>query len=172
MNFFQSIADLNLVGDLRLNITKTAGGRMAVSLMLVHRKVADEAQKQMKPLLFSGTPQELDECLIDKMSEPMTSTSDFYHNSETYLKTLDSAKTSVAKQASANKPAPLPKTEAEKKQEQYQTSMKKADELEKEGKYREAWMKVPDIGEFPDKETEIRERRQALSAQFEPNLFS
>ena len=34
--------------------------------------------------------------------------------------------------------------------------MAKADELEKEGKFREAWMKVPDTTEFPEKVDEIR----------------
>lgn len=50
--------------------------------------------------------------------------------------------------------------------------MVKADELEKEGKFREAWMKVPDITEFPEKADEIRKRKTSLSDKFAtPSLF-
>lgn len=50
--------------------------------------------------------------------------------------------------------------------------MAKAEELEKEGKFRDAWMKVPDITEFPEKADEIRKRKGELSAKFStPSLF-
>ena len=50
--------------------------------------------------------------------------------------------------------------------------MAKADELEKEGKFREAWMKVPDMTEFPEKADEIRKRKTSLSDKFAtPSLF-
>ena len=50
--------------------------------------------------------------------------------------------------------------------------MAKAEELEKEGKFREAWMKVPEITEFPEKAEEIRKRKNALSDKFAtPSLF-
>ncbi|MNL88215.1 hypothetical protein D3C87_2177870 [compost metagenome] len=50
--------------------------------------------------------------------------------------------------------------------------MIKVDELEKEGKHREAWMKVPDITEFPEKADEIRKRKTELSDKFSaPSLF-
>ena len=50
--------------------------------------------------------------------------------------------------------------------------MAKADELEKDGKFRDAWMKVPDITEFPEKADEIRKRKTELSEKFStPSLF-
>jgi hypothetical protein len=50
--------------------------------------------------------------------------------------------------------------------------MAKADELEKEGKYREAWMKVPEIPDYPEKADEIRKRKTELSDKFSaPSLF-
>lgn len=50
--------------------------------------------------------------------------------------------------------------------------MEKANELEAAGKFREAWMKVPDITEFPEKADEIRKRKIALSDKFgTPSLF-
>jgi hypothetical protein len=50
--------------------------------------------------------------------------------------------------------------------------MAKADELESAGKHREAWIKVPEIAEFPEKADEIRKRKTQLSDQFSaPSLF-
>ena len=63
------------------------------------------------------------------------------------------------------------KKEQEAKDKKFSEAMAKADELEKEGKFREAWIKVPEIHEFPLKAEEIRRRKSELSAQFAPDLF-
>ncbi len=64
------------------------------------------------------------------------------------------------------------KKEQEAKDKKFKDAMAKADELEKEGKYREAWVKVPEITEFPDKADEIRRRKRELSDKFSaPSLF-
>lgn len=49
--------------------------------------------------------------------------------------------------------------------------MAKVDALEKEGKFRDAWLKVPQASEFPDKSEETQKRRASLSAKFSPDLF-
>ena len=61
---------------------------------------------------------------------------------EKFLKQLEEVK----KQSAIEKE----KTEKEKKEKEakdkkFKDAMAKADELEKEGKFREAWMKVPDM---------------------------
>jgi hypothetical protein len=64
------------------------------------------------------------------------------------------------------------KKEKEVKDKKFKDAMAKADELEKEGKFREAWMKVPDVTEFPEKAEEIRKRKTSLSDKFAtPSLF-
>jgi hypothetical protein len=64
------------------------------------------------------------------------------------------------------------KKEQDAKDKKFKDGMVKADELEKEGKFREAWMKVPEITEFPEKADEIRKRKIALSDKFAtPSLF-
>jgi len=45
------------------------------------------------------------------------------------------------------------------------------DELEKEGKHRDAWMKVPDPSEYPEQAEAIRKRKSSLSLKFAPDLF-
>ena len=48
----------------------------------------------------------------------------------------------------------------------------KVDELEKEGKHRDAWMKVPDPSEYPEQAEAIRKRKSSLSSKFAPDLFA
>ena len=64
------------------------------------------------------------------------------------------------------------KKEKEAKDKKFKDSMAKVDELEAAGKFREAWMKVPDAAAFPENADEIRKRKTALSAKFgTPSLF-
>lgn len=88
---------------------------------------------------------------------------------EKFLKQLEEAK----KQSAIEKEkAEKAKKEKEAKDKKYKNSMAKVDELEKEGKFREAWIKVPDITEFPEKADEIRKRKTSLSDKFgTPSLF-
>ena len=88
---------------------------------------------------------------------------------EKFLKQLEEVK----KQSAMEKEkADKQKKEQEAKNKKFKDGMAKADELEKEGKFREAWMKVPDITEFPEKADEIRKRKTSLSDKFAtPSLF-
>jgi hypothetical protein len=61
--------------------------------------------------------------------------------------------------------------EKEAKEKKYREAMQKVDELEKEGKHRDAWMKVPDPSEYPEQAEAIRKRKSSLSSKFAPDLF-
>ena len=162
MNFFQALSALDLSGDLRITITKTTPETLAVAVLLTGKKGGDEAAKSIKPLLLRGSGEELDTNFFTAIVKPLQATCEFYSNSDAYMQTLEDTK----KQSAVGKANP--KSDKEKK---YETMMKKADELEKEGRYKEAWMKVPEIAEYPDMEEEIRERKKSLSDQFPPSLF-
>ncbi|WP_428979525.1 hypothetical protein [Flavobacterium piscisymbiosum] len=87
---------------------------------------------------------------------------------EGYMKQLEDTK----KQSAMEKEkADTKKKEQEAKDKKFSEAMAKAHELEKEGKFREAWIKVPEIHEFPLKAEEIRRRKSELSAKFAPDLF-
>ena len=87
---------------------------------------------------------------------------------EKYLKQVDEAK----KQSAMEKEkAGKQRKEKEAKEKKFKDAMAKADELEKEGKFREAWSKVPNPDDHPEKADEIRKRKSGLSAKFAPNLF-
>jgi len=87
---------------------------------------------------------------------------------EGYMKQLEDTKKQSAMEKEKDDKQ---KKEQEAKDKKFSDAMAKADELEKEGKFREAWIKVPEIHEFPFKAEEIRKRKAELSAKFAPDLF-
>jgi PRTRC genetic system protein E len=169
-NFFNQIAQLDFTGVLQLSITKGAESNLIVSVMLNNDHCGDNAKNGIPPLTFNATPQEFDEGFFEQITTPIQKVSGLMVDMEKFLKQLEEVK----KQSAMEKE----KTEKEKKEKEakdkkFKDGMAKADELEKEGKFREAWMKVPDITEFPEKADEIRKRKKELSDQFSSTgLFS
>lgn len=168
-NFFNQIAQLDFTGVLQLNISKGAENNLIVSVLLNNEQCGDNAKNLIPPLTFNATPQEFDEGFFEQITTPVKKVSGLMVDMEKFLKQLEEAK----KQSAIEKE----KTEREKKEKEakdkkFKDGMAKADELEKEGKFREAWMKVPEIAEFPEKADEIRRRKTALSDKFSaPSLF-
>lgn len=99
----------------------------------------------------------------------MQAASALMDNMEAFMKQLEEAqKQSAMEKEKADKE----KKENEAKEKKYKDAMAKADELEKEGKHRDAWMKVPDPADYPEKADEIRKRKRELSDKFSsPSLF-
>lgn len=168
-NFFNQIAQLQITGDLHLTIARGAQNNLIVSVMLQNEKCGDTAKNIIPPLTLRGTAQELDNGFFQTITTPIVTASGLMVDMESFTRQLEEAK----KQSAIEKE----KTDAQKKQQEardkkYKDAMAKADELEKEGKFREAWMKVPEIAEFPEKAEEIRRRKKELSDQFStPSLF-
>lgn len=168
-NFFNQIAQLDFTGVLQLNIAKGAESNLIVSIILNNEQCGDNAKNLIPPLTFNATPQEFDEGFFQQITTPIQKASGLMVDMEVFMKQLEEAK----KQSAMDKE----KTEKEKKDKEvkdkkYKDGMAKADELEKDGKFRDAWMKVPDITEFPEKADEIRKRKTELSEKFStPSLF-
>jgi hypothetical protein len=70
------------------------------------------------------------------------------------------------------KKKPRKKKEKEAKDKKFKDGMAKADELEKEGKFREAWMKVPDIPSFPKKRTRYANAKHHYPTSSQHRAFS
>jgi PRTRC genetic system protein E len=168
-NFFNQIAQLGVTGDLHLTIAKGAENNLIVSVMLQNDQCGDNAKNIIPPLTLRGTAEELDNGFFEKITMPLQTSSGLMVDMETYMKQLGEAK----KQSAMEKEkADRQKKEQEVKDKKFKDGMAKADELEKEGKHREAWMKVPDMTEFPEKADEIRRRKTELSDKFSaPSLF-
>lgn len=167
-NFFNQIARLQIIGDLHITIAKGAEDRLIVLVMLQNEGCGDSTKHSIPPLNLRGTAEELDSGFFENITTPMESASGLMVDMEGYMKQLEDTK----KQSAMEKEkADSKKKEQEAKDKKFSEAMAKADELEKEGKFREAWIKVPEIHEFPLKAEEIRRRKSELSAKFAPDLF-
>lgn len=168
-NFFNQIQQLDFTGVLQLNISKGAENNLIVSVILNNEACGDNAKNLIPPLTFNATPQEFDEGFFEQITTPIQKVSGLMVDMEKFLKQLEEVK----KQSAMEKEkADKQKKEQEAKDKKFKDAMAKADELEKEGKFREAWIKVPDITEFPEKADEIRKRKTSLSDKFAtPSLF-
>jgi PRTRC genetic system protein E len=168
-NFFNQIQQLDFTGNLQLTITKGAESNLIVSVLLHNEQCGDSAKNLIPPLTFNATPQEFDEGFFEQITTPVQKVSGLMVDMEKFQKQLDEAKAqSAIEKAKAEKE----KKEQEAKGKKFKQAMDKVDELEKEGKFREAWMKVPDLTEFPEKADEIRKRKTSLSDKFAtPSLF-
>ena len=168
-NFFNQIQQLDFTGVLQLNISKGIESNLIVTVLLNNEQCGDSAKNGIPPLTFNATPQEFDEGFFEQITKPIQKISGLMVDMEKFLKQLEEVK----KQSAIEKEkAEKEKKEKEAKDKKFKDAMVKADELEKEGKFREAWMKVPDITEFPEKADEIRKRKTSLSDKFAtPSLF-
>lgn len=168
-NFFNQIAQLDFTGNLQLTIAKGAENNLIVSVMLQNEQCGDNAKHIIPPLNLRGTAEELDNGFFESITTPIQTASGLMVDMEGFMKQVEEAK----KQSAMEKEkAESKKKEQEAKDKKFKDGMAKADELEKEGKFREAWMKVPEITEFPEKADEIRRRRTELSDKFSsPSLF-
>ena len=168
-NFFNQIQQLDFTGVLQLNISKGIESNLIVTVLLNNEQCGDSAKNLIPPLTFNATPQEFDEGFFEQITTPIQKVSGLMVDMEKFLKQLEEVK----KQSAIEKEkAEKEKKEKEAKDKKFKDGMAKADELEKEGKFRDAWMKVPDITEFPEKADEIRKRKGELSAKFStPSLF-
>ena len=167
-NFFSSVAALNVTGDLQLTIRKGAAGNWIVSVMLNNEQCGDEARKLIPPLNLRGTAEELDSGFFEQVTTPMQTASGLMVNMEAFMKQLEEAK----KQSAIEKEkTDKEKKEKEAREKKYKEAMQKVDELEKEGKFRDAWVKVPEPSEYPEQADACRKRKSALAARFAPDLF-
>ncbi|MFW0738839.1 PRTRC system protein E [Flavobacterium sp. T12S277] len=168
-NFFHQVAQLQITGDLQLTIAKGAENNLIVSVMLQNGQCGDNAKNIIPPLNLRGTAEELDNGFFEKITTPIQTASGLMVDMENFMKQLEETK----KQSAMEKDkADRQKKEQEAKDKKFKDAMAKADELEKEGKHREAWVKVPEITEFPEKSDEIRRRKRELSDKFSaPSLF-
>ena len=168
-NFFNQIQQLDFTGVLQLNISKGVENNLIVSIILNNEQCGDSAKNLSPPLTFNATPQEFDEGFFQQITAPIQTVSGLMVDMEAFMKQMEAVKMQSEMEKQKAEKA---KKEKEAKDKKYKDGMAKVDELEKEGKFREAWIKVPDITEFPEKADEIRKRKTALSDKFAtPSLF-
>lgn len=163
-NFFQSIASLQVEGDWNITIKTAAQNRMLVSVLFTTDKTNDAARKLIPPMLLKGTAQELDEGFFVAIETPVRQTAALFTNMEAYAKAQEAAK---LKSKMEQEKKQEQKTEKDNSNKKYETLMKKVDELQQAGKYREAFAQLPKAEDFPEYEEMIQERKDELREKFE-----
>ena len=137
-NFFNRIQQLDFTGVLQLNISKGIESNLIVTVLLHNKQCGDNAKNGIPPLTFNATPQEFDEGFFEQITTPVQKVSGLMVDMEKFLKQLEEAKKHSAMEKEKTE---REKKEKEAKAKKYSEAMAKVDELEKEGKHRDAWMK-------------------------------
>lgn len=169
-NFFSQVAALGFEGCLNLTLRRD-GEQLTVSVLLQNDACGDAAKNHIPPLILKGTGKELEEGFFPAIAEPVQQTSQLLVNMEQYLKGQEDACRQSAMEKKKTEKADKPATEVSPKEKKFLEAMKQVDALEAEGKFKEAWCKVPQATEYPDKAEMLRTRRDSLKAQFAPDLF-
>ena len=168
-NFFKSILALQVAGNWKINIAKEDTDRLIVSVLFFNDTIGDDARKKVPPILLKGTAEELDKGFFEAIEQPVKDTAQLFANMEQFLKEKEQAK--VISQMEKDNALKMGKEKTEM-QKQYEQAMKKADELETAGKFKEAWMKVPPAGLYPEYKDIIHTRKAELSDKFPVDLFN
>lgn len=168
MNFFQSLCGLQIPGDWTIAIKQLENNRLIVTVLLTDPRCGDTAQKLIAPLKLEGTPQEFDDGIIEMLRTPMKATAGLTADMEHYMKQLEQARLSAEMEKGKQEQQ---RKEADEKKKKYEAALKKAADLEAEGKHREAWMAVPEPGDYPEQAEMLRKRKSELSAKFQQPTF-
>lgn len=168
-NFFKQIARMDIHSRIALTIAKATEDTMVVSILVQNDNCGDKAKNIIPPLNLKGTAEELDAGFFSQIKKPIESASGLISNMETFMKQMEEAK----KQSAMEKDqAEKEKKAVETKAKKFSVAMEKAQTLEKEGKYKEAWTALPKASEYPDHAEEIAEKQELYQSHFAPDLFA
>lgn len=168
-NFFRQIAKLNLKGDLQITLRQSTENSFVLSVLLNNEQCADEARKTIPPLNLRGTAEDLDNGFFENISTPLQTASGLMVDMESFMKQVEEAK---KKSAMEKEKSDKEKKEKEAKDKKYGEALQKAEELEKEGKYKEAWSVLPKGSEFPEYAEKICKKQDEYERHFAPSLFT
>ena len=168
-NFFRLITKMDLTGDLQITIRPTTENSFVLSILLNNEQCGDEARKLIPPLNLRGTAEELDNGFFQQITTPFQTASGLMVDMEAYMKQLEEVK---KKSAMEKEKTDKDKKDKEAKEKRYKEALQKAEELEKEGKYKDAWTALPKASEYPDFAEIIIKKQNEYERHFAPSLFS
>lgn len=161
-NFFENIKDLQLAGDLRINIQNDTDGKMKVAVFLVNEKVDDKAKKMIPPLNFCGTPEKLDEGFFEALTSPVKQADGLLSNMQEFSNSLEQARKESKMEKDKEE---LEKKGRDDRKKKYDLQIKKVNELEEQKKFGEAIGAIPKETDFPEQADEIKTRLESLRKQ-------
>lgn len=168
-NFFRQIAKLGLTGDLQITLCPTTENNFVLSVLLKNEQCGDEARRLIPPLNLRGTAEELDNGFFERITTPLQTASGLMVDMEGFMKQLEEVK---KKSAMEKDKCDKDKKEKEGKDKKYKEALQKAEEFEKEGKYKDAWSSLPKALEYPDFADIIRKKLDEYERHFAPSLFT
>lgn len=168
-NFFRQLANMKLTGDLQITLRPSTENNFVLSVLLNNEQCGDEARKLIPPLNLRGTAEELDNGFFENISAPLQTASGLMVDMENFMKQLEEAK---KKSAMEKEKQDKEKKEKEAKDKKYREAFEKAEALEKEEKFKEAWSALPKVSEFPDFAEAIRKKQDEYERHFAPSLFT
>lgn len=161
-NFFSQIMQLNLTGNLRLNIQTLENEELIVSLLLDTSHIKDKAAKMIPPLVLKGSNRDLDNDFFDAITQPVQTTQSLLINMQQHIEALEKAnKESLITKNKQD----TEKKDKDDKRKKFAEQMKKVDDLVKLKKIGEAIGQLPDLKQFPEFETEIKKKNHELRGQ-------
>ena len=167
-NFFNTLSSFGLQGDLKIHI-RFGKDSLAVSILLNNDNVEDAAKHKIPPLNFTGSAADLDHGFFSSLKQPLQKTNELLLNLSAYEKAQE--ETLKASRQERDK-KDRDKKEKDEKSKRFDAQMKKVEELEKEGKFREAYAQLPKASDYPEYEEKLKEKKQFLTEKFEqPSLF-
>ena len=131
---------MGLTGDLQITLRPTTDNSFVLSVLLNNEQCGDDARKTIPPLNLRGTAEDLDNGFFETVSTPLQTASGLMVDMESFMKQLEEAK---KKSAMEKEKSDKEKKEKEAKDKKYKEAFQKAEELEKEGKYKDAWSALP-----------------------------
>lgn len=137
--------------------------------MLKNEQCGDEARKTIPPLNLRGTAEDLDNGFFESITQPLQTASRLMVDMESFMKQLEETKINSAME---KEKSDKEKKEKEAKEKKFKDALQKAEEFEKEEKYKNAWSVLPKVSEFPDYAEIIRKKEDEYERHFAPSLFS
>lgn len=168
-NFFNQIAQLNITGDLQITIKKATENNWVVLAWLENEQCTDSAKNHIPPMVLRGSAENLDAEFFEKITTPLETASGLMVNMEGFMAQLEEAR---KKSAMEKEKAEREKKEKEARDKKYKDGISKAEQLEKEGRFKEAWSAMPKASEFPEYTEQIRKKTEVYEGFFAPSLFS
>jgi PRTRC genetic system protein E len=166
-NFFTQVAGLQLVGDLILSIRTLPDEKLTISAFLKNDDCTDPAKRRITPFIATVKAEELDREFFDKLTEPLQAVSSLLQNMVAFNKQVEESKAALANKNKKTNSA----AQEDPKIKRFNEAMKKVEELDEQGKPRQALAALPDPAEYPEHFEAIEDKRKTLTEKFAPELF-
>lgn len=170
-NFFQAIARLHSAGAWTFNISFTAENQMLVSVLLKDGGKLSE-KYPLPPMVYKGSPQELDEGILGALCSPVEQTKSLFVSAEQYEKGLALAKAKLAEKPKGDKaivakpksetPVPSGGEEPKPDRPKFEDILAKVNKLNAACRYAEVLALLPGGEDYPEKASEIEKLRKDL----------